>query len=136
MKKIIIIALAGCFIGLSAASIISAKNIKAVSVKATKKLENDVLKSKDGRKAYDGLIKFFNKNISRIASVGFYNSFSITFMNKSLANQIEPLLKPLSRQHQDIIRSIVVKELQKKGYKVTYNKYWDNPEDFNIAVSW
>lgn len=119
---------------LSASGLIPAKDAHKTTIQETKKLEKHIMKSANGKKAYNGLIIFFNKNIARIASGGYYNSFIITYINAP--NKISELLKPLSRKEQDVIRSLVIRELIKKGYSVTHNQYWDSKASINISVSW
>ena len=77
----------------------------------------------------------FEKNIMKIAKEGFYDSFVITIYNSQEIG-IDKLMKKLSRKEQDILRQKVIEDLKKKGYKVTLNQYWDNPDKINISVSW
>lgn len=137
MKKTIFILTAIGFLSTVSAEIIfNAKDARITTNQSTKKLTAEVLSSENGKKAYLGLTKIFNDNIARIASEGFYDTFSIKFMNEELGDQISPLLKPLTRKEQDVIRTVIINELVAKGFKITKNQFWDNPDDFNIAVSW
>ncbi len=135
MKKIILLLLISGFCMANAASLVKAKDARIITNKETKKLVKQILTSPKGKKAYNGLIRFFNKKISIVAAGGYYDTMVISFMSDN-AKEVEPLLKPLTRKEQDIIRSLIIKELERKGYKITYNKFWDNPASFNISVSW
>ncbi len=135
MKKYLLIVLISSLCIVNATSLVKAKDARAITNKETRKLEKKLLASPNGKKAYNGLIRFFNKKISTIASGGYYDSLAINFMSTS-SKEIATLLKPLNRQEQDMMRSLVIKKLQKNGYKITYNKFWDNPGNFNISVSW
>ncbi|MEN4054094.1 hypothetical protein [Sulfurimonas sp. NWX79] len=134
MKKYLLIVLISSLCIANAASLVKAKDARAITNKETRKLEKKLLTSPNGKKAYNGLIRFFNKKISTIASGGYYDSLTITFMNAP--KEIATLLKPLNRQEQDMMRSLIIKKLQQNGYKITYNKFWDNPGNFNISISW
>ena len=117
-----------------ATELISAKDVQKVTKEATKTLEDNLIKSKKGKKAYSGIINFLNKKISTIATGGFYNMYNMTYRGKYPT--ISTLLSPLNNKEQDIMRSLIVKELIKKGYTVTYNEFWDNPNNLFIGISW
>jgi len=134
VKKILIVMLIGVCSILAADSIISAKDAKSVTASSTKVLYKKLLSSTNGKTAYNGLKILFNKKISKIASGGYYNSYVITYMNEP--KRIKELLKPLSKINQDAIRGLIIKDLQAAGYTITYNKFWNNPDSFNITVSW
>lgn len=136
MKKIVLALTAVGFLSsVSAEIIFNAKDARIATNQSTKKLSAEVLSSENGKKAYSGLTKVFNDNIARIAAEGFYDTFSITIHNQKQFG-ITTLMNPLSKMQQDVIREIIIKELESKGFKVTKNDFWDNPNNFNIAVSW
>jgi hypothetical protein len=134
MKKYILIMLISSLCFVNAASLVKAKDVRAITNKETKKLEKKLLASANGKKAYNGLVQFFNKKVSAIATNGFYDTFTMTYMGKY--PKIEGYLSPLSRTEQDVMRAIIIKKLIKNGYKITYNKFWDNPGHFYISISW
>ena len=117
-----------------ASNLILAKDMKKITKSATKKLEKSLLNSKQGKAAYNGIIALFNKKISTIATNGFYDTFTMTYMGKY--PKIEEYLSPLSKMEQNLMRSIIIKKLIRSGYKITYNKFWDNPGHLYISVSW
>ena len=134
MRKVILIVVVGFLTILSAEILIEAKAANKITKQETKKLEKKIMQSPNGKKAYNGLIKFFNKNIAKISSGGYYNSFVITYMNDP--KKISELLKPLTKKEQDVMRSLVIRELIKKGYSIKYNQYWNNEDAFRITISW
>lgn len=136
MKKIVLtLIMIGSLSIASAEIIFNAKDARSVTNQSTKKLTAEVLSSENGKKAYIGLTKIFNDNIARISSEGFYDTFSITIYNSEKQN-VESLMKPLTKIQQGIIRDVIIKELESKGFKVTKNQFWDNPDSFNISVTW
>ena len=117
------------------AGIPSAKKARTITNKATQQAYSKLMSSKKGKEVYNGIMKLFEKNIMKIAKEGFYDSFVITIYNSDKIG-IEKLMKKLSRKEQDMLRQKVIEDLKKKGYKVTLNQYWDNPDNINISVSW
>ncbi len=137
MKKIIIaLLLANLACSLSAAQIMPASMAKQATKESTAKAINKLLSSEKGRKAYASLTNFYNKNISRIASNGFYNTFRVDITISRKSKEIKKILFPLIIREQDILRSIIINDLVKSGFTVTKNKYWNNPNAINISVSW
>jgi len=134
MIKIILILLTLNLSVLSADSLVTAKDARSITNTVTIKLKKKLLNSSNGKKAYNGLIKLFNKKISVVASKGYYNSISITFMNAP--DKIRKLLRPLTRIEQDLIRSLIIEKLKKSGYIIKHNQFWDNPNSINITVIW
>ena len=120
----------------NATSLVKAKDARTITNKETKKLVKQILASPKGKKAYNGLIRLFNKKISIVADEGYYDTMNIGWRGTNTTQEVKSLLKPLTRKEQDIIRSLIIKELERKGYKITYNEFWDNPARFNISVSW
>lgn len=135
MKKTVLILMCGIFCTLSGEIFFSAKDARGTTNQATKKLYAEVLSSEKGKAAYKGLSQFFNNNIAEITSKGYYDQLVITIHN-SRELGIKSLMQPLDRMEQNIIREVLIKELEAKGYKVTKNEFWDNLDSFNITVSW
>lgn len=101
----------------------------------TKKEFQRVLGSDAGKHAYTKLMEIFNSNISRIAAQGYNDTFMVTYMNDRQIG-IPEAFAGLNRLEQNYVRDKVIYDLEKKGYTVKYNEYWNNPESINISVSW
>ena len=101
----------------------------------TKKEFKRVLGSPSGKQAYSKLMEIFNSNISRIAAEGYNDTFMITYMNDRQIG-IPAAFTGLNRLEQNYVRDKVIYDLEKKGYTVQHNEYWNNPESINISVSW
>ncbi len=135
MKKIVfVLALMLSCNTLNADKLIKASVAHKITKQETSKIKKELMNSKKGKNAYNGLIRLFNIKISKIASKGYYNSYIITFMNAP--DKIGKLLKPLSDIEQHIVRNLVIKELKSKGYEIQYNKFWNNSGSFNITIIW
>ncbi len=130
LKTLLIISFV--FMGLQGAKLVSAKEMRKATMNSTAKLEKKILSSEYGRIAYNGIIKLFNKEISKVATTGYYNEYTPSPRNQKINN----LLSPLSQFEQDVIRSLIIKQLEKNKYQITYNRFWDNPERFTISISW
>ena len=113
----------------------SAKEMRKTTDKATTSAYSKLLKSKNGKEAYSGIMKIFENNISRIAKGGFYDTFTITIYNSDKIGHGK-LLAKLSKKDQAIMRQKIINDLKDKGYKITLNQYWDNPDKLNISISW
>ena len=101
----------------------------------TKKEFTRVLGSPAGKQAYVKLMEIFNSNISRIAQEGYNDTFVVWYMNERELG-IPKAFAGLSRLEQNYVRDKVIYDLEKKGYTVKHNEYWNNPESINISVSW
>lgn len=108
---------------------------RKLTEEATAKEYQRILSSDTGKKAYTKLIDIFNTNISRIASQGYYDTFIVTFLNERKLG-ISEAFSGLNQFEQNYVRNKVIFDLEKKGYVVKHNEYWDNPESINISVSW
>ena len=137
MKKIIFSTIIGSFliVNTAIAALPSAKESRNITNKATAKATKALLTSAKGKEVYNSLRKIFEKNISSIANKGFYDTFTITIYNSDKLG-VEKLMKKLSKKDQGIMRKKIIKELEAKGYKITYNQYWDNSGKFGISTSW
>ena len=101
----------------------------------TKKEFQRVLGSPTGKQAYTKLMEIFNGNISRIAQAGYNDTFVVWYMNDRELG-IPKAFAGLNRLEQNYVRDKVIYDLEKKGYTVKHNEYWNNPESINISVSW
>lgn len=101
----------------------------------TKKEFQRVLGSPAGKQAYTKLMEIFNSNISRIAAEGYNDTFVVWYMNDREMG-IPKAFSGLNRLEQNYVRDKVIYELEKKGYTIKHNEYWNNPESINISVSW
>ena len=117
------------------APLLDAQTNRKTTDEMTKKEYKRVIGSDAGKRAYTKLMEIFNKNISRIASEGYNDTFVITYMNDTELG-ISSAFTGLNRLEQNYIRNKIIYDLEKKGYIVKYNEYWDNPNSFNISVSW
>ena len=136
MRKSILLLIAFSFYGVSAfAELPSATYVKKISTEATKKAYKELLSSKKGKEVYKNLMSIFEKNIMKVANEGFYDTLNITIFNSGKLG-IKKEMKKLSKKEQDLMRQLIIHELQKKGYKIGYHQYWDNPGEFAIKVSW
>ncbi|MCJ8326627.1 MAG: hypothetical protein MJK08_05945 [Campylobacterales bacterium] len=135
MKRIIVGISLICLMINSLMAMPSAKEMRKTTEKATKAAYGKLLKSKNGKEVYSGIMKIFEKNISKIAKGGFYNMFTITIYNSDKIGHGK-LLKKLSKKDQAIMREKIVNDLKDKGYKITLNQYWNNPDKLNISISW
>ena len=113
----------------------AAAEIKSISIEATKKLETELFNSEKGQKAYKEIMNFIETKVRNIASGGVYDSFNITYMN-SRKMGYEEILKKLSAKEQILLKERIIEDLIKKGYKITENEYFNNPDSLYISVSW
>ena len=113
----------------------SANEMRKKTDAATKAVYSKLLKSENGKNVYDGIMKMLESNIERIAKGGFYDTFTIHYMNDDKFIH-KKLLGLLSRKDQDIMRQKIIQDLINQGYKIKYNKFWDNPKSMNISISW
>jgi hypothetical protein len=118
------------------AVLIGASDSRAVTDKTTKEVVSKFITSTHGQKAYNEMVNLLNEEISKIVSGGFYDTLKITYTNIELDKKIEAIMLPLNHQEQDILRQKLINDLMSKGYKVTYNQFWDNPNCFNVSISW
>jgi len=96
MKRIFFIVLICSVTILNAGGLIAAKDARRTTNQETVKLEKYIMDSANGKKAFKGLIKLFNKNIAKVSAGGYYDSWVITYMNKP--DKISEFLKPLSKK--------------------------------------
>jgi hypothetical protein len=132
MKKILILIIIATLSMVNAASLVTAKEARLVTNKSTKRLFDTVMKSNEGKKAYNQIIKHINKNVSKIASMGYYNLFKITIFSK----KIRSFLTPLSELERSVVRETIIKDLEKEGYKVFKGDKWNMSDYFSIQISW
>jgi len=133
-KKIIVLLFCMASINLMA-EFPTAQKIRSITDQATQQAYKKLMSSKKGKEVYSGIMKIFEKNIMKIAKEGFYDTFTIWYMNADKIGH-EKLMKKLSKKEQDIMRQKIIEDLKKKGYKITLNKFWDNPNAINISISW
>ena len=137
MKKVILGALVTVSVltvGLNA-KMPTAKESRAVTEFETQKAYDRLIKSEKGKLAYDGIMGIFEKNIKQISKDGFYDTFSITYMNSNHMGHMH-WLKKLTKAEQNLMRKKIINDLKVLGYKVGYNKFWNNPDALNISVTW
>ena len=133
MKKNLI--LSTLLISTSLMAMPDAKQMRDTTDKATKVAVAKLLEGKEGQEVYNGVMSILEKNITRIAEGGFYDTLTITYMNAEKYGH-EKLLRKLKRQETDILRQKIIKDLEDKGYKITLNRFWNNPNALNISISW
>lgn len=113
----------------------TAAEIKAISIEATKKLEAELFNSEKGKNAYTEIMKILETKIKKIASEGVYNSLIINYLNSDKVG-VEKFLKKLSDREQVLLKERIVEDLIKKGYEITKNQYYNNPNNLFISISW
>ena len=118
---------------LFAVDIINAKQATNMTKQSTKALKEKLLKSKNGKEAYELLTKIINDGIKKITNGGFYNSFNLNVISSNELEKVEKLLK--NNTEFDLMKSIVEEELIKKGYKVQRGKY-DYSGSLHFYISW
>lgn len=117
------------------ASISDAQINRKKTDEMTEKEFQRILGSPIGKQAYTKIMEIFNRNISLIADQGYYDTFSINYMNSHQLG-IREAFTGLNQLEQNYVRDKVIYDLEKKGYTVKNNEYWNNPESINISVSW
>lgn len=113
----------------------TAAEIKAISIEATKKLEAELFNSEKGKNAYTKIMNILETKIKKIASEGVYNSLIINYLNSDKVG-VEKILKKLSNREQVLLKERIVEDLIKKGYEITKNQYYNNPNNLFISISW
>jgi|GEM_PF-6094682 hypothetical protein len=136
MKKSLSIGILLAMFGFSnceAVEIINAANAKNLTIKSTEEMTTKILNSENGKKAYELLTKIIDENIKKISEGGFYNIYNLNTISTGKLKDVEKILP--NKTEFDILKSIVEKELIKKGYKVERGQY-DFPGSLNFIIAW
>jgi len=118
MKKLVLLVTLclGLNVSLLSAELKSAKELKNISVKATKQAISDFKKESKSKKAYDETKSLIANQLNKIAKEGFYDIVYVQVDDGTLYNS-------LSKKKKDILESILKKELVQLGYKVQSARY-------------
>ena len=134
-QKISAVLIVSCLVTNLMAELPEAQKVRSITNQVTLQKYEKLMSNKKTKKVYDDIMHIFEKYIMKIAKKGFYATFSINIFNQNKIG-ITKLMKKLSKQEQDMMRQKIIKDLEAKGYKVTLNKFWNNPDAINISVSW
>ncbi len=133
--------------GYQSPQLIGATEANTQTQKANEELLKKFFADVNSKDTYDSLLKFFDKNIKKMSSEGYYNSLQINaFMQTSSGggNEREFIqdvssafskYKQLSDKNRRLVKDLVQIELERKGFKVTRGQSdWDN--NIHMIIAW